>query len=160
MLPFLPGSYFNRQPNFLRFALDSHVVALLFRTGSVVITGIKSPDFHLSAVRRCVELLRDAFKRLFTFQVFVEVRRVKIKTILAVCKLHGVRVCPYEMRRTAPFAFRWEPEISNAVLVSLDNVTLKLFPSTCSVVIFGKNFKRMVSVFNTVRDYFHMHSRV
>jgi TATA-box binding protein (TBP) (component of TFIID and TFIIIB) len=135
-------------------------VALLFRTGSVVITGIKSPDENTSAVRRCAELLRNAFKCLFSFHVTVTVCQVKIKTILAVCKLKGVRVCPYDMRRTAPFPFRWEPEISNAVIVSLDNVTLKLFPGTCSVVIFGKNFKRMVSAFNKVYEYFHMHSRV
>jgi TATA-box binding protein (TBP) (component of TFIID and TFIIIB) len=160
VLSFLPGSYINSQPNFLKFQLDSNAVALLFRTGSVVITGIKSPDKKLSAVRRCVELLRNAFQCSFPFKVTVDVRRVKIKTILAVCKLKGVRVCPYDMRRNAPFMFRWEPEICNAVIVSLDNVTLKLFPRTCSVVIFGKKFKQMISVFNKVNEYFHIHSQV
>jgi TATA-box binding protein (TBP) (component of TFIID and TFIIIB) len=158
MQPFLPGSYVNRQPNFLRFTLVGNSVALLFRTGAVVITGIRSPDEQAEIVDRCLHLLSSGFKDCFiNFDGFV-VQHVRVKTILATSRLYAVRICPYYLRQHAPFPVRWEPEINNAIIITTKAVTVKLFPSTCSAVIFGKNFDSMVSVFDKVVKFIHMHN--
>jgi TATA-box binding protein (TBP) (component of TFIID and TFIIIB) len=160
LLPFLPSAYTNRQPNFLRFALGDRGVALLFRTGSVVVTGIRSPNEQKQCVTKCVALLTDAFGQRFHNTVGIDILRVRVKTILATGKLDKVRICPYDLYKRAPFPVRWEPEITNAIIVSFDNVTLKLFPSTSSVVMFGKNFDHMVSAFILVRKFVHIHYRL
>jgi TATA-box binding protein (TBP) (component of TFIID and TFIIIB) len=160
MQPFLPDAYLNRQPSFLRFTIAGNSVALLFRTGSIVITGIPSPDRQSDVVDRCLRLLSSGFKDCFANFDGLVVQHVRVKTILATSRLYDVRICPYYLRRHAPFLVRWEPEINNAIIIVIDAVTVKLFPGTCSVVIFGKDFDHMVCVFHQIAKFIHIHNRL
>jgi TATA-box binding protein (TBP) (component of TFIID and TFIIIB) len=128
---------------------------MLFRTGVAVLTGIKNESDCEAAIQEVVVRLRKVTDDCYGATFSVEGWRVK--TIIATARLTDVRIDPYALKKRSPFATTWEPEINNAVLVRDRNVTIKLYPGTPSVVVFGKSVKTMKSFFNELSKYLHIH---
>ena len=55
---------YNYKPKFLKWYLSQKVVAMLFRSGSVVITGIKKEDLIMSYIQELVNVVTNFFKYL------------------------------------------------------------------------------------------------
>lgn len=123
---------------------------MIFRTGHIIVTGINHPTRIDGAVNRLVNRLSDIIS------TRIRIVSVRVKTILATAHMHRL-IDPYTVCSRAsqhPHMFRayWEPEICNAIVlhnvVNKDHggsgvVTVKLFPRTGSVTVFGRDLVQM-----------------
>lgn len=150
----ITNSYMNRRPNFVGINLGDNCVGMVFRSGKAVVTGIRTLDVRRTKVRLLTRFVRRALR---TVQHATGVRVVEqyVKTILAVGKLSSrVRVCPYRLQNESTLKLAYEPEINNAIILKQGRVTLKLFPSTGTVVAFGKNFSEMVIFYSQLCAFY------
>lgn len=144
----IAGSYLNSRPNFLGINLGGNCVGMVFKTGKAVVTGIRTRDDRRSKVRLLTRYLKKAMRSIMPVVRVVEQR---VKIILAVGKVTSrVRVCPYRLKNESTFKLAYEPEVNNAIILKQGRVTLKLFPSTGTVVAFGTDFSEMKTFYNKV----------
>lgn len=117
---------------------------MLFRSGYMIVTGIRHPADIDSAVDSVQCTLRThASKSMRT-------NLVGVKTILATARMSRM-LDPYHTCRIAaaysPHILRayWEPELCNAIVIQNHRslVTVKIFPRTGSVTVFGKDIHQM-----------------
>lgn len=111
----------------------------MFRSAKMIITGIHEPN----AIDMSVNCALDKINK-FT-PIPLHATHIRVKTILAKGHLNRL-VCPYQFCKLAPqhkFKARWEPEICNAIIATKENVSIKIFPRTGSVLAFGKCMRQM-----------------
>lgn len=150
LVELLPSSRLNRAPCFLRFRLTQlhtkSTTAMLFRSGYTIVTGIRHPTAIDAAVGSVLALLRTHVS------THIYAKSASVKTILATTHISRM-LDPYTVCRTARESTQrshilnayWEPELCNAIILQCRPrpVTVKIFPRTGSVTVFGRNLDDM-----------------
>jgi TATA-box binding protein (TBP) (component of TFIID and TFIIIB) len=147
----------NRLPYFLRLKCDSNgrkITLMVFKTGNLIITGIPNIEHVDESVCSALSILKAVTNKCYG-QSFTGHTQY-IKTIMATSKMENVRFCPYYLKNKSPFNTTWEPEICNSINLRRLGVTAKLFPSTLSLVLFGKNFDDMEIFFSDIIKFLHI----
>ena len=150
---------YNYKPKFLKWSLTQNAVGMLFRTGSVVITGIKHEDMIKTLSEEFV-LLTSTF---FESQLQIVKDSVKIKSIMCRDNLptkHKYSPLFYEnfFKVNPPKPgecwdeISFEPELRPAYyMVKYDAVTFLLFFSIqvrpAKITVFGKSLSKMNDVY-------------
>lgn len=147
----LPNSFLNRAPPFLRIKTKEHT-AMLYRTGKIIVTGITHPMLVEQRCAVVTKMLRDLVQIPLVYNI-------RVKTIMAIASIK-TRVCPYKLTElisscdSVSCSACWEPEIDNAILIQESSRgTLRVFPSTGTILAFGKSFDHMCQLYYSVLPF-------
>lgn len=143
----------NKFPRFLLTRYDGLAI-LLFRSGRVVVTGIRKTERIGEDVEKSKQVLRciisHSRKKVTTY---IEHKNLRIKTILGTSE-HRITPRPAEkIYNTFPHSMvEYEPEIQTYVIIRQKHpkVTLTVFPSSGNINVFGKNELAMKAFLNHV----------
>ena len=153
---------YNYKPKFLKWKLCKKTSAMLFRSGAVVITGIKKESLIKFFVQKLVNVTSCFFNvELKVVEDSVKIKSIMCKTILPQRHKYSPQFYENVFTTNAPSQGRkwnelsFEPELRPAYyLVRYDSVTFLLFFSVGdkkpTAIVFGKSLSKMEEIYNII----------
>lgn len=130
---------------------------LLFESGSLTLTGLRSEALVGPRIRKCVRMISTKLRRVYGPHIEYEVSSPKIKTILS--KTRFKRLVSWEQIVRAKL-LGVQPrieEIRNGFTIKRDGVSVNVFEGTGSAIVFGQSLRKMQTVFDEINtDLLHI----
>lgn len=122
---------------------------LLFASGAVTLTGIRSTNWRQAATNVWNEV-RMKLARAYGADGMFRLVNLRVKTIMGKAHTRIPIIAEQVVRSSLRGVKTGYEELVNSLLIRRDDVTLSIFPSSGAIVLFGKNVARMRVVYREV----------